>query len=485
MSRLENRDRPALWIGGATLTYDALARLGDMLIDRSAADAGVVAIVGGRTIATYAAIYACLSRGVAYVPVNPRWPIARIHRILAAAAPDAVLVDAGDAARDTAAAMVAAGGAAIWRIADDGTSERLVHARAVAMRPYDASGLAYVMFTSGSTGEPKGVPIPSAAVDHYAAAISDLVRFDATDRFIQSVELTFDLSVHDMTLCWGAGAMLCVVPEGAAPLGPRFVRQLEATHWLSVPSVAAQGKNLKLLRAGALPSLRTGFFCGEALAAPLAASCREAAPNARLFNIYGPTEATIAFSAFDYTDHALTDPIVPLGWPIGGQHMRIDPVTDEIMLAGPQLSPGYLADPARTAAAFVEQDGRRWYRTGDRGYVDPAQGFIYRGRLDAQIKLRGYRVELGDVEAALRRHSGSDLVAAIPVREIGPSSFDGIVGVIGGAPDGADLADIRSAMRQDLPDYMLPERLIAMETMPKNASDKVDHRALRRMIADG
>lgn len=481
-AQFDHCDRAAIWIGGVTHSYAELSALGAAIVDRVAPEASVIAIVAERRLATYAVIHACMVRGLAYVPINPRWPAARIEQVLAAARPDVVIVDDGVPASAIATALI--GPFALWRIVALGNeAPAMIRDRAgEASRSFDAAGIAYVMFTSGSTGRPKGVPIPGEAVNHYVSALGELARFGADDRFIHSVELTFDLSVHDMALCWSAGAMLCVVPEGSAPLGPRFVRQLEATSWLTVPSVAAQAKNSRLLKPGSMPSLRTSFFCGEALPGPLASTWRDAAPDASLFNLYGPTEATIAFSSFDFTRDPLTDPIVPLGFPIGGQAMTIDPLTDEILLSGAQLSPGYIDDPTRTAAAFVTLDGERWYRTGDRGVFDPLQGFIYHGRLDSQIKLRGYRVELGDVEAALRKHSGSDLVAAVAIRELGPSAFDGLVGVLTGTD--ADMAQIRRALRSDLPAYMVPETLIALDEMPRNGNGKIDRIALRRIIED-
>lgn len=484
----DHAGRPALWVGGRMLPYgitrDAGAALMRAALPQGAS--GVVAIAAERDFAYYSAVFGALASGVTYVPLNPRWPVERIRRILDAAAPDALVLDAPTAAGPLGATILADGLHPMLRYGLDAAGavdlEWLSRPAADRARGYDATGLAYIMFTSGSTGVPKGVPISVANAAHYVRALREIAAFTPEDRFIQPVELTFDLSVHDMLLCWTAGGMLVVVPESSAPLGPRFVRQLGVTSWLSVPSVAAQSKTLKLLQPGSMPSLRTSFFCGEALPTSLAESWAAAAPATRLLNIYGPTEAAIAFSAFEIDRAAppLDLPVVPLGWPIGGQAMRVD-AAGELALSGRQLSQGYLMDPDRTARAFFEEDGQRWYRTGDLAEPHPEHGFLFRGRLDSQVKLRGYRVELGEVEAALRRASGTDLVAAVPFDEAGPNTWRALAGFVCGALVAED--ELRARLKQMLPDYMQPNRVHRLDAMPKNVNDKVDYLALRRMAA--
>lgn len=150
------------------------------------------------------------------------------------------------------------------------------------------------------------------------------------------------------------------------------------------------------------------------------------------------------------------------------------------MMSGPQVFEGYLLDSANTDRVFVERDGRKWYRTGDRGRFDDAQGFVFLGRLDAQVKIRGYRVELGEIEAAMRKHFGTDLVAAIPVRSLGPSVFEAVVGVVCSPAGSAN--PFETELRNTLPAYMLPERIVFLRDMPKNTNDKVDYQALRKLV---
>jgi amino acid adenylation domain-containing protein len=477
-------DRPAVWVGGRILSYRAAHLAAARLLKEAVPTGrGLIAIAAERNFAYYAAVLGALSAGIGYVPLNPRWPEQRIRQILDAAAPDALVLDETTAAAQLGQTIIGAGRHPVLTFAPDTNGDAalswLSRPAAIVPRGFASEELAYIMFTSGSTGAPKGVPITRENTTHYVTALRTIAEFGPEDRFIQTVELTFDLSVHDMLLCWTAGGMLVVVPESSAPLGPRFVRQLDVTSWLSVPSVAAQSKTLKLLAPGSMPSLRTSFFCGEALPRSLADTWLDAAPNSRVLNIYGPTEATIAFSAYELHRRSVPDlPVIPLGWPMGGQAMHVD-ATGELLLSGPQLSPGYLMDSERTARAFFEAEGHRWYRTGDLAEVSPDHGFLFRGRLDSQVKLRGYRVELGEVEAALRKAAGTDLVAAVPYDEAGTGSWRALAAFLCGSH--ASEKELRLSLRALLPDYMMPNTLRFLDAMPKNVNDKLDYLALRRM----
>jgi non-ribosomal peptide synthetase component F len=346
---------------------------------------------------------------------------------------------------------------------------------------FGADDCLYIMFTSGSTGIPKGVPISESNAGHYVDEMLGAFDFDSTDRFLQSVELTFDLSVHDMLLCWSSGAALFAVPEAGAPMAPRFIKQLGITRSLSVPSAAAQAKAVGLVRPGGMPTLKTSFFCGEALPTSLVKSWAEAAPNSDIINIYGPTEATIAFSMFDCKAGGANDlSIAPIGKPIGRQEMRVD-TNGELLLSGEQVFAGYLNDSERSARVLTDIDGRRWYRTGDLAEYDPLYGYIFKGRMDSQIKLRGYRVELGEVEGALRKASGTDLVAVLPVKEVGPGAYNDLLGVVAGS--GLSTEEIRGSLTSLLPVYMVPSRIEALQAMPKNTNDKVDYIALASLFS--
>ncbi|MBX9825614.1 MAG: AMP-binding protein [Xanthobacteraceae bacterium] len=486
--------RQALWIAGSFYTYQELSdfsiamkkTLGDL-------DGATIAIVSGRPAGSYFSIFGSIVNGACYVPINSQWPAERIQRILALARPDFLLLDEEAGRSDLGKDLADQQACPTCIVAVTPQQKTLTPTPAGSKQVSTSPGpdgrgrgkndLLYVMFTSGSTGVPKGVPIGAANVSHYVVEMTKQYRFDENDRFIQSVELTFDLSVHDTLLCWANGGMLVVVPTGNAPMAPRFIRQLGVTRCLSVPSAAAQAKSLGLLKAGSMPTLKTSFFCGEALPTSLAESWAAAAPASEIHNIYGPTEATIAFSTFNWKENR-SNPysVVPLGFPIGAQEMRVDE-SGELLLSGAQVFAGYIKDESRKPGrpVLVELDGRTWYRTGDLASFDEDFGFIFKGRLDSQVKVRGYRVEIGEVESALRTCAGTELIAVLPTKQVGPSTYDDLVGIVCRADRAPE--EIIEGMKKILPAYMVPERIVELHDMPKNSNDKIDYVTLARTYA--
>jgi amino acid adenylation domain-containing protein len=351
-----------------------------------------------------------------------------------------------------------------------------------------AGDLAYVFFTSGTTGVPKGVPITHSNVLAYLNGLRSLASVTPDARVMQVVDLTFDLSVHDIFVAWTSGACLYSIPENGTLLASRFVEEHEGTHWLSVPSAAALVKQSGLLTAGCMPSLRYSFFCGEALPGRVAESWAAAAPNSAILNIYGPTEATIAFTAYRYEPGQAEPPaVVSLGEPYPGQEvglfdearMRVLDGTGEICLSGTQVSQGYWNAPDITAERFFEAEGKRWYRTGDLGRYVPGEGYAYLGRVDRQVKIRGYRVELQEIETAICKVVGCDMAAVIPWPLDDSGAALGCVGYILGETVADEATERLKAL---LPDYMIPSRITALAEMPLNANGKIDHRAIAALL---
>jgi amino acid adenylation domain-containing protein len=345
---------------------------------------------------------------------------------------------------------------------------------------------AYLLFTSGTTGAPKGVPISHYNLLSYLQSIQQIAPVTESDRLLQAADLTFDLSVHDMFQSWTRGAELCVVPDNAAILIPRLIAQLEATAMLIVPSVAARAAREGLLKPGGMPSLRYSLFLGEALPAATAESWQAAAPNSTVINTYGPTEATILISSYRLDPGKRPDmAVVPIGWPIGQEQMRVfdtdgrpllEGETGEVYLAGSQLTRGYWRAPELDAEKFVTVDGIRWYKTGDVGSYSEEHGILFKGRADRQIKIRGYRVELQEIEGAIRRHVGHDQVAVVPWPLRPGGAADGCVGFVVG--QAADAREIISACNQVLPFYATPDRILYVDELPLNSNGKVDYKVL-------
>ncbi len=439
-----------------------------------------VAIFSERSTTPYVAILGTLLAGCAYVPLNVRFPEDRNRRILDSSGAKVLLCS--DLQEASARHILGDRSEIVMMTASQsiGGPQSTINPSEIATE----NDLAYVFFTSGTTGAPKGVPITHGNVLAYLRGIKSCIEVAPGDRVMQVVDLTFDLSVHDIFLAWTEGACLISIPENGTLLCTRFVEEHSGTHWLSVPSAAALVNQTGLLTAGSMPSLRYSLFCGEALPGAVAESWATAAPNSEIFNIYGPTEATVAFSASRYTPGQPDPPaIVSLGESFPEQRMglfdenneRSREQLGEICLSGSQLTDGYWNAPTITGERFFEAEGHRWYRTGDLGKYVPGEGYAFLGRADRQVKIRGYRVELQEIENAIREVTGSNLAAVVlwPFDESGAAM--GTVGFIVGGTVNLDTNNRLGAM---LPDYMIPSSIEQLTDMPLNANGKIDHRAL-------
>ena len=358
--------------------------------------------------------------------------------------------------------------------------------------------IAYLLFTSGSTGTPKGVMIAHRNVTAFLDYMVDRYEIRENDRLSQMFDMTFDLSVFDMFASWERGACVCC-PSQKALINPgKFIQDMELTIWFSVPSSVAFMKKLGSLKPGRYPSLRCSLFCGEALPVASAWAWLEAAPNSILENLYGPTELTIACALYRWDPVRSPDQceldLVPIGYPYPGmnvlvadQNLReVCPAEEgELLMNGPQMSAGYWKDSRRTESAFVVPAGRTeiFYRTGDRVRRPENDGpLTFLGRIDDQVKILGHRVELGEIEAVVRKKCGLDGVAAIgwPVTE---SGHGGIEVFIEGEMKGND--EVRNAIASELPDYMVPRRIHFMGRLPRNVNDKFDRAAMRKLLEEG
>jgi amino acid adenylation domain-containing protein len=355
--------------------------------------------------------------------------------------------------------------------------------------------IAYIVFTSGTTGRPKGVPVSHGNALAFLANIGARVQSQAGDRFLQILDLSFDPSVHDLFSCWLTGATLYSVPEGMATMADRFVRDFEITHFAAVASTAALLQAQKRLTAGSLASLRETIFGGEALPVGVATAWRDAAPHSTVRNHYGPTEATVAITECVWQDAwaSQLSGSVPIGQPFDGQTVvLVDEALNaapagtpgELVVSGSQVTCGYLNSPEVTQEKFVSRPGvgGLWYRTGDLVIDDPVYGLRYQGRADQQLKVRGFRVEGQDVESHVRATSGSDLVAVVGWPKNEEGLVMGLVAFVV-APQVPAEAIIESC-RKRMPDYMLPARIIAIPEMPVTASGKVDYAALASSLND-
>ena len=511
-SLLSAPSSPSLELGDLSLTYEQLwnyaGRITACLQDNLASSEKVVAILASRSVAAYGGILGILGSGRGYVPLNPKFPLERTMVMLKASGCKTLLV--GQECAAMLASLLPHLDQPLTLLLPDPDSAPEIPAphRAISAREMkkiadprdptvDANDTAYLLFTSGSTGVPKGVAVSQSNAVAYMEYAAKRFAMHAKDRCSQNFDLTFDLSVHDLFTCWDAGATLC--PYAEQTLTPAtLIEEKELTCWFSVPSVAMFASKLGLLDPGAFPTLRWSLFCGEALSSTLAAAWQAAANNSVLENLYGPTEATIAITYYRW-DQA-TSPaecvrgLVPIGWPFDGQQVcavdeNLAPVkigeSGELCLGGSQVTRGYLNDPEKTAKSFVRlkhTGDQIWYRTGDLVRQDDRGCLFYLGRRDFQVKVNGYRVELQEIDLVLREAARTELAVAIPW-PLSDGSASGIVGVLSGA-DPTNDKQIIAACETRLPRYMVPNRIYHFPQIPLNVNGKIDRGKITEMLAN-
>jgi acyl-coenzyme A synthetase/AMP-(fatty) acid ligase len=298
-----------------------------------------------------------------------------------------------------------------------------------------------------------------------------------------------------MFAAWKVGACLCVPNVKQRMLPTQYVVDSNLSVWFSVPSAALLMKQMRALTPGVFANLRLVLFCGEALPVGLAQAFAEAAPDAVLENIYGPTELTLACTHYRWTADSPAEcenEVVPIGDPFAGMDVKVvdEDLADvapgeagELLMSGPQRALGYWNDPERTAVAFMIPPGETelFYRTGDRvRRPNPGAPMTFLGRVDSQIKLNGYRVELGEIEAVMQREAGVDAAVALGWPKT-PAGASGVVGFVVGAQP-ADIDAVLDRMQDQLPRYMVPREIRVLEAFPLNQNGKIDRKALMGVL---
>lgn len=429
------------------------------------------------TIVRYLAI---LRLGCAVVPLGPDWPSRRLHTVIR------------DSGADYAVGLPES-------IQSDLSSEDFTYGDLIKVQSNPthilSSDIQYVLFTSGSTGRPKGVPIGESQVEAYIDRALERYQIEPTSRMSQNFSLTFDLSIFDLFCAWAAGATVCMPKGQLGTLIAKYVQADRLTHWFGVPSAIAVAYRLQALAPGSMPSLRVAMTCGEKLTWRQADLLATAAPQARILNLYGPTELTISVS--DYECIAGLQPetpngIVPIGNIHSSHHYVIidqqgrDTSEGELCLAGPQKFAGYL-DPVDNIDRFLTNINGVWrasstgefYRTGDR-VRSTQDGICYLGRTDSQVKVAGHRVELGEVEAALRVCDG--VIDAVVVILEDRHAVSSLAAAVMGA--NVNVQDVKEQLSEILPPYMVPRRIASIQQLPRTEHGKTDQSAVIALFGE-
>ena len=496
-SACKHPDRLALYADGLEFSYrevlEEVLRIVNWLGDGETGPKRV-GILASRSSDACIATLAGAWVGAAYVPINLALPEAALIGILNRSRLDALVSDNSGSKLLSANVLAACPPKVLARrihipsSVADRTSDFDELQPAAGVTPpvwVDPSSPGYMIYTSGSTGVPKAVAIPVSAVYQFFEAMDEKYALLENDRTAETSPLSGDISVYNMFSTWRAGASLHVVPDNQVMAPVKFIQDRQITLWYSVPSIAALMHRMGLLKPGAFPSLRQTLFCGEPLLTKTAAAWQAAAPNSTVTNMYGPTEATVMCLGEEYgPDCAVTQDWIAIGRPYRGMKAAVvstdmrwvaEGVRGELLLSGPQLALGYVDNKEKTEASFVWIEGERWYRTGDLAERDDNGVFHFQGRIDHQVKVLGYRVELGEVEAHLREVTGCNSVAAVAWPQEGGSA-SGIVAFLGGFTGAT--SELRAEMQKRLPYHMVPTRFHVLTELPLNSNGKIDRKQL-------
>lgn len=475
---------PAFRVGTETMTYrevheSALRWAGSLVAAVGhGAPIGVLADPG---VELYVGVIAAQYAGSTVVPLHPDFPATRTRNMVEAAGVRAIVADE----RGRAALEVAFGDTAPPVLGPDGSvPDDPANALITPLAPV-ADAPACVLFTSGSTGLPKGVALTNSGLAHYFGLLDARYDFGPDDVFSQTFDVTFDCSFFDMFCAWGAGACVVRVPPRAYRELASFVEEAGVTVWFSTPSAVAAIRRFGGLEPGSLPGLRWSFFAGEALTCADVERWEVAAPNTVIENLYGPTELTITIAAHRWNSgsaQVAVNGVVPIGAVHGGHdHVLLGPDDlpaldeGELCVTGPQMAGGYL-DPAEDAGRFLDYDGRRWYRTGDR-VRRIGDELAYLGRADAQVQVKGWRVELAEVDNAVRTCAGVTDAVTVSVDRDGSAEL-----VVCYTGTKVPRAEIARALRVHLPEALVPRQYVHMPEFPLNVNRKIDRGALEKHI---
>jgi amino acid adenylation domain-containing protein len=490
----------AVWSKERKITYRELDRQSSalalwLLRNRREAD-GLLGMMLPKSVEAIVAILAGLKANMAYAPVDPSWPARRCDSIFRQSNFDILIANVDQSDRAARHSTLLNPESDEWArvMSGDVGADYTIEKRS----PGD---LAYILFTSGSTGDPKGVCVSSRAAFFFPNWARQEFEIDCDDRVASLAPLTFDLSTFDLFSSLGAGATVYLVPDAVKMLPSslsRFFEEHAITTIYAVPSnlglLAARG----LLEKRDLSALKTVLFAGEVMPLPVFEGLRAKLPeHVRYANLYGPTETNVC-TYFDMSNLAVTDSAIPIGLPL--PETQLFALTDEgeyarpgeegeLCVDGPTVMSGYWGGAGGQAECWALTPGEpesRAYRTGDYARLREDGNWLYFGRRDGMVKIWGYRVELGEVESCLLSYRGIEQAAVVKVTEEGELGDSLVAFVVANvaATDSSGSADVVKYCRSNLPPYMCPKTVHFIDEVPLSHNGKIQRRELATRAAE-
>jgi amino acid adenylation domain-containing protein len=490
---------------GTALTYSELNeranRVAGFLVYHGVQPGDRVGLVLPKTTNALTILFGIMKAQAAYVPVDWSSPADRIRTIMSDCQVRAVFVDPRRPELANLSETVIWLGQNAIENTDPSSPTALTWDAVLAHDPYKADvsarhsdDLAYILYTSGSTGIPKGVMLTHRNAASYVDWCTEIFSPSEQDRFSSHAPFHFDLSILDIYVPIKHGARVDLIPDelGKSPRElASFIANNKITVWYSTPAILNLLAEFGQLNKFDYSALRLVLFAGEVFPVKQLRKITTQWPSPSYYNLYGPTETNVCtYAPIPLpVPESRTEPY-PIGWVCSHcTALVLDPdnqvvnAGDEglLYISGPSVFSAYWARPTETAAVFLERDGVRWYNTGDVVREDATDGYIYVGRRDRMVKRRGYRIELGEIENALYRHPAIQEAAVISSSH--PESGVRIICYIA-TQDGSQpsIVDMRTFCNQNLPAYMNPDVFNFVDALPRTSTNKINYQALIQMF---
>tara|TARA_B100000780_G_C21100033_1_gene443884 strand:+ start:93 stop:1670 length:1578 start_codon:yes stop_codon:yes gene_type:complete len=511
---IKNANFVALKFSEVSYTYEEVnykaVKVANSLISLGA-DNEAIAIVGQRNVNQYLGIIGTLYSNCHYVPINTKYKKERVLKIIKKANIRFFIGDEVSLLKIKSIIDESNISSNFYFITpnDECSNEKWIDKKSLnKVNPLplefidNPDRLIYTMFTSGSTGEPKGVMVSNKNIISWLNSMTKIYDLKEGFKASQIYDLSFDLSVSDMFFTWANGGVLCILSEDEKLMPFDYIRREKIEFWSSVPTVASFMEKMGLLKENVFPSIKYSVFCGEPFPKSLADMWKKAAPLSSIENSYGPTEATIWITRFSYEinnpSYQSISSILPIGKIYDGHEMKLinennslitgNNQKGELVYKGPQITLGYLNNEKKTKESFRnfdwDSEGAIWYRSGDIGFINENGDFECLGRTDNQIKIAGRRLEIGEVETAIRKYEKTKDAIIIPLRdENNLVKYLIAFSTIKLSKDEEKF--VKLDLNNQIEKIFIPKKIIFIPKLPLTYSGKVDRKLLEsKLVTD-
>lgn len=437
---------------------------------------GLIGIYTDNNFYTYASILGILISGNGFVPLNSKFPDHRLENII----------------KQTEIEIIICCTSSIDNVNKFVSKSKIILADTLKtpetpVTIKTSSSPAYVLFTSGSTGEPKGIPISNENFSSFLSSLKKKYPLNSTNRVLQCFELSFDVSIACTFLAFSTGATLVVSSLVGIVIVNAFktILDYEVDFVTIAPSAVSYLESYKLIPQFKMPFLKSTIFTGEALPFKFVEKWKNSAPYTRIHNAYGPTEASVwcyFYSLDENSESQVINGLCPIGVPLKGIKARIEPIENknkgQLMLAGKHIFKGYWKNAHQSLEAFdIDENGQKWYKTGDHVQLNEFGNIVFINRLDNQVKVNGYRIELGEIEHKIKLELNTSIVAVVVSKDQnGNNQLTAFIDIE------IDVAKFLDKLRNLLPFYMVPKEFKMIKQLPLNNNGKIDRQKLTELV---